>query len=441
MKKIVSIIALFLFSFLLYGCLEVEDVVSIEFLTLPRTTYLVGESLDTYEISVSQEGEEDMILSSNDERIVITGFNTDTVGTRTMTVTVTGFEGASVNFVYSVVESFDDLLFGGGDGSEADPYQIFNAQHLSNIRLALDKNFILMDDIDLLDVQWNPIGLISVIISGHTMTITVIQGFSGILDGNDHSIDNFTVTTTGSTDAVLQPSALFQAIEGGSVFDLTFNSPNLDVAWSASALAGIIVDSTITNVHVVDGFFSGRAPGGLANRISGNSILTNVTVDAELVGKLVVASFAYRTAGGVVVQVTPGAGNTVTFDNVHFTGTITTDWSDPDLPVEDLGKQGSYTGLLIGRVQSGGTMVITNSSVTGTIVGNTTSSHGFYGFAYDPVTGVLSETEANHSNNAPDQNIFTNFPLLTVEQRKMVGAFFASSGNALYIFDTHQIQT
>jgi hypothetical protein len=127
MKKIVSLIALAAVSLLLYGCLEVEDVVSIEFLTLPRTTYLVGESLDTYEISVSQEGEDDLILSSNDERIVITGFNTDTVGTRTMTVTVTGFEGASVNFVYSVVASFDDLLFGGGDGSLADPYQIHDA--------------------------------------------------------------------------------------------------------------------------------------------------------------------------------------------------------------------------------------------------------------------------------------------------------------------------
>jgi len=425
MKKIITIATIMLSVLVLFGCLEVEDIVEIEFVTFPKTIYVQGEEIDHFSIEViTVDGSE--TLSSDDERLVITGFDTTTTGTKTMVITVPELDNASISFVYNVVSSLIDVNFGGGTGTELDPYQIKNPQHLSNIRLDLDAYFELANDIDLTDVQWSPIGRIDVQIVGQTMSMTVIEGFSGQLDGNDFSIINFTITEDGPSDFYLQPSALFQAIsDGGVVKNLTFESPNLDTAWSASAVTGLLENGTIENVHVTDGYFAGRAPSGIANRVVAGSTIKDVTVDAEIVVKLVYATFGgYRTSGGITVQAQPWEGQTILLENVEFTGTITHLFSDPAVALEDLGSQGLIAGLLVGRVQGSndGELRLVNVDGTGTITGNTDGSHGFYGFAYDAAGTALLVEEMHNSGGAAGQQRDG----WTVLQQKLVGGVRSS---------------
>src|SRR3712207_6630452 len=71
--------------------------------------------------------------------------------------------------------------FAGGAGTSNDPYQIENAEQLQAVNDFLTSHFILTEDIDLEGVVWNPIGT-----------------FTGVLDGNGHSINNLLIENGNS---------------------------------------------------------------------------------------------------------------------------------------------------------------------------------------------------------------------------------------------------
>lgn len=82
--------------------------------------------------------------------------------------------------------AFDILpKYGGGSGTEEDPYQIWTPEHLNTIGLAScdwDKCFVLMADID---------------ISEYTgMQFNIINRFTGVFDGNHYTISNLTWNST-----------------------------------------------------------------------------------------------------------------------------------------------------------------------------------------------------------------------------------------------------
>jgi len=66
--------------------------------------------------------------------------------------------------------------FAGGDGTAENPYQVSTISHLELINDFPDKNYILVNDISLEDVEWEPIGS-----NGN---------FSGHFDGNNHTLSN-----------------------------------------------------------------------------------------------------------------------------------------------------------------------------------------------------------------------------------------------------------
>ncbi len=72
-------------------------------------------------------------------------------------------------------------LFERGTGSRDHPYEIINGEQLESVRKNLNASYRLMSDISLKGKEFLPIG------SGETP-------FSGILDGNGHSITDLTVT-------------------------------------------------------------------------------------------------------------------------------------------------------------------------------------------------------------------------------------------------------
>jgi len=403
MKRILSIALLVVLSFMLIGCIEIDDIISVEFNEYPKTTYVVGEKLEYFTVLVeTADGTEE--LNSYDQRLTKVGWDTSSPGTRTLTITVDELPGASINFVYTVVNSVNDLLFDSGNGDD-EPYVITNAQQLNNIRFALDKNFILANDIDLTGIDWDPIGRIQVTILGLTMVTTVIEGFTGSLDGQEHSIIN--LTSNEDSVQTLNSVALFSAIsDSGEVKNLIFDSPNMNVSWSACALTELLDNATVENVHVTNGYFEGRTAAGLFGQIKGSSVIKNVTVQAEIVIKMVYASsFDYRVAGGIVSQTTISNGNTTEFEGVQFSGSIVHRWSNPDED-ELYNAQGTRAGLIIGRNQSYGVIKFIDCTVNGTIIGNSRGydftppniySFSFYGYTYDLTGNVTSGPEAHGS--------------------------------------------
>ncbi|MCF7932190.1 MAG: hypothetical protein K9K93_03375, partial [Acholeplasmataceae bacterium] len=353
-KRIASIVMALFFVVLIAGCVEVSDIVTVEFVDMPKTTYVIGESYEPFTVRVTVEGEDPYELSSDDETVAITGFNTDTVGSRTMVITITDLEGASVNFVYTVVNSITDTLFAGGTGTLEDPYQIENAQQLSNVRVALDQNYILNNDIDLSGIEWAPIGSVSILsINPHAISVAINEGFSGTFDGNDKTISNL----YSRSDASSLPVALFVAIYGADednkavVKDLTIADIDVDVAYAVAGLTFYAVDVHFSNI-TVSGNMTGRGGAGIANIVQGtHSIIENVTNNSNITSN---STFDYTFLGGIVAQTSLPVDGVVEINNATNNGDLT------HLYVES--GSGTIAGQILAQATQGnqGTTIIRN---------------------------------------------------------------------------------
>ena len=101
--------------------------------------------------------------------------------------------------------------------------------YVAILNILKNGDFILMNDIDLTSVNWNPIGTNSAPFTGH-------------LDGNGHKISNLTIDTSNYTNRSsfnLFGYISFATIENLVVEDFEFASENIETTYYVGALAGI----------------------------------------------------------------------------------------------------------------------------------------------------------------------------------------------------------
>ncbi len=158
-----------------------------------------------------------------------------------------------------LIEAYEPV-YGGGSGTEADPYQIWTAEQLRTIGLIpcqWDKHFLLCANVDLgsySETSFNIIG-------------NYENPFTGVFDGNGHTISNFTYTSTG-----IGYIGLFGYVSGehAGIKNLGLIDPNVDrvgESWQVGSLVGWLRDGTITNCYVEGGGVVGYGDvGGLVGR-------------------------------------------------------------------------------------------------------------------------------------------------------------------------------
>jgi len=154
--------------------------------------------------------------------------------------------------------------YGGGSGTSNDPYLIYDANQMNAIGADSndwDNHFKLMADIDL---------------SGYTGTSFNIIGsympwlpFTGVFDGNDHTISNFTYDSNG-----VNYIGFFGYVGNfyAEIKNLGLIDPNIDAGTGefVGSLAGYLYSGTITDCYVEGGSVSGgRGVGGLVGDSSG----------------------------------------------------------------------------------------------------------------------------------------------------------------------------
>jgi hypothetical protein len=148
--------------------------------------------------------------------------------------------------------------YGGGTGEPNDPYLIYTAEQMNEIGLHeedQDKHFKLMADIDLSAYSGTAFNMIGVHTRGGGW-------FAGVFDGDNHTISNFTYTSTTYSGYV----GIFAYIRGARINNLGLIDPNIDAETGArvGSLAGVLLEGTITNCYVAGGKISGeRNVGGL----------------------------------------------------------------------------------------------------------------------------------------------------------------------------------
>ena len=196
--------------------------------------------------------------------------------------------------------------YGGGSGEPNDPYLIYTAEQLNMIGLTAchhSKYFKLMADIYLSGFTGTSFNIIGYFVDLYSPDN---KPFTGVFDGNGHTISNFTYTSPGTSYI-----GLFTCIDGDAeIKDLVLIDPNVDVGTgdSVGSLVGRVSGGTITNCYVKGGSVSGdQYVGGLVgwNR----DTIFNCCSTGSVSG--------YRIVGGLV-----GRNSSSTITNCYSTGNV-----------------------------------------------------------------------------------------------------------------------
>jgi hypothetical protein len=152
--------------------------------------------------------------------------------------------------LYSILQSSAlSVEFGGGTGEPNEPFLVSTADELNSIGQnpkLMNAHFKLIDDIDLAGVDFFIIGNESL-------------PFTGIFDGNNHAISNFTYVSKEGIDI-----GLFGNVWNGEIKNLGLINPNIDSAIEIyrgpyitfGSLVGAFFDSKLTNCYVEGGHVS-----------------------------------------------------------------------------------------------------------------------------------------------------------------------------------------
>jgi hypothetical protein len=234
--------------------------------------------------------------------------------------------------------------YDGGTGTANDPYLIRTAEQFNGIGAApsdWDKYFKLVADIDLSEYSNT---------AYHIIGTEVAQSFSGVFDGNDHTISKFTLNSTRQWY-----TGLFGYVSG-QIKNLGLVKPNVfSQGSSVGALAGYLDSGTITGcyasrVDVAGDDYIGGLVGWSTGRIFNCYSTGNVAGDwyvGGLVGFIadstVNMSFSKANASGST-SVGGLAGmtgdETSVVSNCYATGAV---------------NGGIYAGGLVGQVERGRT--------------------------------------------------------------------------------------
>ena len=196
--------------------------------------------------------------------------------------------------------TFATGTYDGGDGSQGNPFQINTPAQMDEIGQHpedWDKCFILTADIDL---------------SGYTGTAFHIIGtdydnpFTGVFDGNDHTISNFTYSSTGVSFI-----GLFGYVGSGEIKNLGLQNVNVDggTGWNVGGLVGLNEYGTVSNCYATGNVSGDKRVGGLLGLNYYDSTVSNCYATGSVTGDDYV--------GGLV-----GINHFGTVSNCYATGNV-----------------------------------------------------------------------------------------------------------------------
>ena len=268
---------------------------------------------------------------------------------------------------YYIAPSFLFIVWGGGDGSQENPYIIYNTAGMD--KLASDVNsgerysgkyFELGNDItyDRSDNNYTPIG-------------DITHSFSGTFDGKGHTISGIRISDTGGTY-----KAIFGGVDG-TIKNLVVGDCCIEARQN---IGGIVASlwGTIENCHVGnDVTLSGNSyVGGIAGSTYRGTI-KGCTSAAKIIGTKYGDNMIYSLGGIAGYAKKYGGVNPTLTDNL-FTGTIS-------------GELGKLIGDIVGW-NSSDAASLTNNYYTTYGLGGVGSDTGATGTDVDGALIAMSST-------------------------------------------------
>jgi hypothetical protein len=251
--------------------------------------------------------------------------------------------------------------YGGGSGKPEDPYLIYTAGQMNEIGANpndWNKHFKLMADINLSTYRGMDFNIIGT---------SRANAFTGVFDGNNKKISNFTYTSENATSI-----GIFGYVVSGRIKDLGLINSNLEINRGSyhGCLVGNLEGGTITDCYVENGNISGRDyVGGLVGSADGDRDSTGTITNCHVTGFVSGDS----DVGGLI------GSNGCTIDNCYASGDV-------------LGEKN------IGGLAGSNSGTIRNSSVEGKSEGNIRAVlrrdiGGLVGYNSGQISGCSAQSE------------------------------------------------
>jgi hypothetical protein len=189
--------------------------------------------------------------------------------------------------------------YGGGSGTSFDPYLICDVTQLQNVNQNLSANYLLTTNIDLANSNLTPIGSYSKMLP-----------FTGVFDGGNYSLSNWTFTNTSTTDSVGLFSFASGTIQNLNLvnFKITTGSFSGILAGAGGSTAGI----TVKNCSTAGILVAGADAGGILGLANGA-----VTISHSFSTATINSTGTYN--GGLIGW----SGSDVTVSSSYFEGNLT----------------------------------------------------------------------------------------------------------------------
>ena len=239
-------------------------------------------------------------------------------------------------FICCMANSFAQYS-GSGNGTEDDPYLIYNENQLSQVSNFLNQEevvFKLMKDLDLTNwiaennpsQGWLPIGVES-------------TPFKGVFYGNNHKITGLTINRKSTNNV-----GFFGYVTNATINNLTIEGTTISGADNVGVLFGYISGSTVTNCHVLMTGNTGVSGASFVGGFTGYSSNTNYS------------TFSANTS------VTSSEGHVGGFIGIVEGGNFTDGSASGAISITG----GDYAGGLFGKA-TGSTLnsITVNSDITG----------------------------------------------------------------------------
>jgi len=276
-------------------------------------------------------------------------------------------------------------------GSDDTEYlKIYTAEDLNEVRVGLNKNYILMADIDLSESSYS---------SGWTPLGDIKTYFTGTFLGNGHVIRNLFINTASSNY-----QGLFGRVgSGGSIQSLGLEDVNITGKDSVGGLVGDNYNGTISNCYATGTVTGDFSVGGLVG-YSYEAEILNCYATGTVTGK------------GLSIGGLAGYNYKGTISNSYATGTVNGD---------------GYVGGLVGDNSYG---TVSNSYATSTVNGGCFVG-GLAGYNYEGETSNCYATGTVNGNeqvgglvgfNVASGNISNSYATGAVTGNEQVGGLVGS---------------
>ncbi len=263
---------------------------------------------------------------------------------------------------------------------------ITNASELANISSNLSGKYILMDNIDLSGIDFEPIG-------------NSTSPFTGVLDGNNYTIRNMNINSGN------QYVGLFGYVKNGTIENLILEDATVISTYSSTST------SNASHIGGVVGYITGTSTSNVATinntRIMGNSSIKTSEIEEEKRANRV-------NIGGIAGYAYSNTTITNTYTNVNIRANTTSGVID--------------AGGLIGY----NTGTIAESSATGEVVANTTTGGTDVGGLVGYTTG--GKIENSYATGAVEANTTSG----VIYTGGLVGR---KVGNSVYLYITNAYAT